>query len=163
MPSVDDPAGASLVFRAGGRQCMLPLEHIVETMRPLPVRAVAGAPPCVVGVAIVRGVALPVVDVARLLGESGDSGSVSSATAGARRFVTIRVGDRRVALAVDVVVGVRTLPEGTLREVPPLLRDAGSDAVATIGTLDAELLLVLRAARLVEDDATGGIPAGLAG
>jgi purine-binding chemotaxis protein CheW len=155
--ALDDPAGSSLVFRAGVQLCTLPLEHVVETMRPQPVSAVAGSPPFVVGVAIVRGAPVPVVDVARLLGASADP----SATRGAARFVTVRVADRTVALAVDAVVGVRRLPAAALRDLPPLLRHAGSDAVATIATLDAELLLVLRAARLVKDDAPGEQAAGV--
>jgi purine-binding chemotaxis protein CheW len=152
MDRIDEPAGSSLVFRAGGRLCVLPLEHVVETMRPLPTSAVTGGPPFVVGVAVVRGVALPVVDVARVLDASADArGSAPPAEAG-RRFVTVRVADRAVALVVDAVVGVRTLPEGARRELPPLLRCAASDAVAAIGTLDSELLVVLRAARLVPDE-----------
>jgi purine-binding chemotaxis protein CheW len=145
------PHHLSLLFRVHGRLCALPLEHVVETMRPLPMDAVAGAPACVAGVSIIRGAAIPVVDVARLLTPSDDSGRIGPPV-GSARFVTVRVTDRTVALAVDVVVGVRRLPPGALHALPLLLRDAGSDAVATIGTLDAELLLVLRAARLVPSD-----------
>jgi hypothetical protein len=36
--------------------------------------------------------------------------------------------------------------------LPPLLRDAAVEAVAAIGTLDAELLLFLRTARIVPED-----------
>jgi len=59
-----------LLFRIGGRLCALRLESVLETMRPLPVEPMAGTPPFVLGISIVRGVAMPVVDPARLFGTS---------------------------------------------------------------------------------------------
>ncbi|HEY2509791.1 MAG TPA: chemotaxis protein CheW [Polyangiaceae bacterium] len=159
-PSSSDPAATpALIFRARGRLCALPLEHVVATMRPLPVEAVPGSPACVIGLAIVRGVAVPVVDLARLL-DASPAAPVAEASASSPRFLALRVGDRAVALAVDSVLGVQPLTSGTLRELPPLLRDANSDAVTAVGTLDGELLLVLRAARLVPDGALEGSSAG---
>ena len=93
--------------------------------------------------AIVRGVPLPVVSASRLLG--------GAATAAPGRFVTLRAGERHVVLAVDGVVGVRRVSSASVRELPPLLRDAASDVVAKIGALDARLLLVLRTMHLVPE------------
>jgi purine-binding chemotaxis protein CheW len=138
----DFNAGSSLICRVGTRLCSLPLTHVVETLRPLPVEPVAGAPPGVLGLAVIRGSAVPVVDVARLLGAAGVR---------AERFVTVMVGDRRVALAVDRVLGVRAVAPESLQVLPPLL-GADSDVVAAIGLLDSELLLVLRSARLLPDE-----------
>jgi len=139
----DRSTGLSLVCRVEARLCALPLEHAVETMRPLAVEPVVGAPPFVRGLAVVRGEPLPVVDAARLLGlQEGPIG----------RFVTVAVGVRRVALAVDAVVGVRRFPPGSLRALPPLLHEAAGDVVDAIGLLDSALLLVLRSARLLHDE-----------
>lgn len=67
------------------------------------------------------------------------------------RFVSLRLGERMAALAVDEVLGVRALPAALLDETPPLL-DGGDDAqLAAIGARDAALLLVLRAARAVPE------------
>jgi len=130
----------SLVCRVGSRLCALPAEHVIETMRPLPVQELPGAPRSLRGVARIRGAAVPVVDLAVVLGaEDGQP----------TRFVTVNAGGRRVALAVDSVVGVRVLPAGSLPDLPPLLHDASTEAIAAIGTRDAELLLVLRASHLV--------------
>jgi len=111
-------------------------------MRPLPVESISGTPPFVIGLAVIRGAAVPVIDVAVLLG-----GTRSVPT----RFVTFKVGERRAALVVDAVVGVRSLEKETLRDLPPLLQDAGGGAVESIGTFDAEILIVLRAIRLVPE------------
>jgi purine-binding chemotaxis protein CheW len=125
----------------------IPLADVVETMRPLPIEPVAAAPGCVLGLAIIRGRPLAVVDVARLVG--GGSGRPG-------RFVTVRAGAREVALAVDEVIGVRTLTADALADLPPLLRDADGAAVDAIGALDAELLFVLGGARLVSEAAIEG-------
>lgn len=147
MPNGD----LSLVCRVLTRLCALPLEHVSETMRPLPVEPVAGVPAPVAGVAIIRGAPVPVIDVACVL-----AGRASHPT----RFVTVNVGARRVALAVDKVIGVRTIPTEALNELPPLLRDASTDGVAAIGTLDTQLLVVLRSARLIPEPVWSALAAG---
>lgn len=93
--------------------------------------------------AVVRGTPTPVVDVGVLL-----QGEPSAAT----RFVTVKAGARMVALVVDEVVGVVEIPLASLVTLPPLFQNAGLDAIAAIGTLDAELLIVLRDTSLVPDE-----------
>ena len=39
----------------------------------------------------------------------------------------------------------------SMQDLPSLLQEAGGDVVEAIGTFDAELLLVLRGARIVPD------------
>lgn len=134
-----------LVVAVGARACAIPLCHVVETMRPLPIGPVTGTPGFVRGVAVIRGAPTPVVDLGALLGNSGNS-----ATYG--RFVTLKLGERRVALGVDGVGGVRHLDSAQLGELPPLLRDVAADLVESVGVRDAELLVVLRAARLVPEE-----------
>jgi len=121
----------------------MPLAQVVETMRPLPVVPVAGAPEFVLGISIIRGAPVPVVDGAALLG----------ADAHATRLVIVRIDGRQVALAVDEVLGARPIGRDSLRVVPPLLREARGDAVSSIGSLDAELLLFLEAVRILPDAA----------
>jgi purine-binding chemotaxis protein CheW len=151
-----------LVLCAHGRLYALPREHVIETLRPLPVRHLDGVPPFVTGLAVVRGAPLPVIDLARLLGRHTASHAGHENSPAPGRFVTVRVGQPPVALAVDAVVGLRALPTESLLELPALLGDAGSDAVASIATLDAELLLVLRAARIVPDEILDGLALGVA-
>jgi purine-binding chemotaxis protein CheW len=143
--TTEDDARGFLVCRVGARLCGLPLGQVVETMRALPVHPLAGAPAFVAGVAVVRGAAMPVVDAARLLF------SAPSAATPDARFVTVAAGGRVVALQVDAVLGLRQLSKGAVAELPPLFGQRG-DAVAALGALDEELLLVLRGARLVPDE-----------
>jgi purine-binding chemotaxis protein CheW len=112
-------------------------------MRPLPVEVIAGSPRPVLGFAIIRGRPMPVVDLGWALAAEPSRPS---------RFVTIDVAGRHVALAVDAVVGVRAIPNDALDDLPPLLAEADASVVAAVGTLDEQLLVVLRSARLVPDE-----------
>jgi purine-binding chemotaxis protein CheW len=139
---VDFNSGLSLICRLRTCLCALPLEDIVETLRPLPIELVSGAPGYVLGLSIIRGVPLPVVDVSQLL-----SGRTSTPV----RLVVVKTGERRVAMAVDNVVGIRQIPADQLRDLPPLLRDAGAAVVSAVGTLDAELFMVLSGSRIIPE------------
>jgi purine-binding chemotaxis protein CheW len=120
-------------------------------MRPLPIRPLGGLPAGVAGMSIVRGDAVPVIDLAPLLDETGASPT---------RFVRLATGRRFIVLAVDAVVGIRAIPEPVLRALPPLLRDPNRDAVAAIGLLDAELIWVLNSAALLTEAEWAAIDAG---
>lgn len=143
----------SLLCRVGDLLCALPLEHVEETMRPLPVEAIAGAPSFVRGLAVVRGAPIPVVDAASLI-----SGVASHPT----RFVTVKTGSRRIALAVDAVVGVVEIPPSSLDAFPLLFQDASLDVISAIGTLDAELLVVLRSTCLIPEELWAVLETGCA-
>jgi purine-binding chemotaxis protein CheW len=130
-----------LICRTPAGFCGLPIRSVFETIRPLPLERFDGAPAFVLGLAVIRGLLVPVVDVGLLVG--GRRSNIA-------RFVTIKAGDHMVALAVDQVVGIRVIPTASLQGVPPLLREDGT-AIETIGTLDAELLVVLRSTLLVPD------------
>jgi len=129
-----------LLCRAGSNFCALPLDRVAEIMRALPIEAVAGAPRYVCGLSVIRGAPAPVVDIGVLLGDQPTR---------AERLVAIKIGNRTVALAVDAVLGIRTIADTS--ELPPLLREA-SAAIAAIGTLDSALLFFLRTARIVPED-----------
>jgi purine-binding chemotaxis protein CheW len=142
----------ALLVRAGSRVCALPLASVIETMRPLPVETVRGAPPLVLGLAIVRGTPVPVVDLAALIGveERGV----------ATRFVSLRAGARTVVLAVDSVMGVRELDRGELQQVAPLLGPSVVEVVQAVGALDRDLLMVLDAGRTLSEALWQSLEAG---
>jgi purine-binding chemotaxis protein CheW len=133
----------TLVVGVKGRLCALPLTHIIEIMRPLSVEPISDVPSFVQGISIIRGIATPVVDLGDLLGSP--KGIVD-------RFVTLRVGEKQVALSVDSVLGVRELDVSKMGELPPLLQGASKDAIEAMGTLDDQLLVVLSAGWKLPDE-----------
>jgi purine-binding chemotaxis protein CheW len=133
-----------LVCRVGTRLCGIPLTHVVETMRPLPTEPLPHLPDFVEGVALIRGSPTPVLDAHRLLGAELEPRAH-------QRYVTIRLGTRCLALAVDAVLGIRHLEQDELSELAPLLREPGNELVQALGTLDRELLCVLERSRLLPE------------
>jgi purine-binding chemotaxis protein CheW len=112
-------------------------------MRPLPIEPVAGAPDFVLGLAIIRGAPIPVLDLLVVLAGGRRDRPI-------RQLVTLRLADRQVALAVDRVMGVETLDATILSDLPPLLRCSDPGVVESIGASDGELLVLLRTGRLIE-------------
>jgi purine-binding chemotaxis protein CheW len=139
----DESFQSVLIVGVGTLRCALPLALVVETTRPLPLCPLAGAAEFVLGTSVIRGEPVPVVDLAGLLG---------AAPARPARFVVVRAGERRVALATDAVIGVRDIAVETMAPVPPLLAVARPDAAMALGVLDRELLLVLQTAHIVPDE-----------
>lgn len=122
--------------------CALPLSQVLETMRPLPIEPLSNMPEFVRGVAVVRGIPVPVIDLAILLRASGQGVP--------KRLVTIRTGGRVVALLVESVLGVTQLMAGQLDDMPPLLQNDGN-VIEAIASLDTSLLVALQSARLVPE------------
>jgi purine-binding chemotaxis protein CheW len=132
-----------LLVRAGARVCALPVAAVVETMRPLPIAPLSGVPAYVTGVSRVRGEPVPVVHLGVFLGDP-----VPTAP---ERLVTVRAGGRTAALAVDGVLGIAALDRAAATRLP-LVADACAGALESLRARDEELVLVLRAARLVPED-----------
>ncbi len=91
-----------LLFRAAGNRFALPIENVLEVLRPLPVTPVPGVPDWLCGVANIRGDIVTVADLAPLLGLEDDgqrNGLVIVRTEGADAF----------GLLFGDVVGIRPL------------------------------------------------------
>jgi purine-binding chemotaxis protein CheW len=131
-----------LLCRIGSCIGALAVKDVRETMRALPIEPLSGAPSFVLGLAIVRGSPTPVIDAGRLLGSSSSSPA---------RFISLKLDERAA------VLDIRVLPKGILADTPPLLREADQPLVSVIGALDAKLLVVLEAARLVPDSVWSSI------
>lgn len=134
----------ALVVRVGSRCCALPLESVIEVMRPLPTERVKNMPTYVGGITMIRGFLVPVVDLGALFGNSNDLAT--------GRFVLLRLGERRVAIAVEEVFGVRYLNNLALQSFPALMQDAYAELVAAIEIRDREFVYVLRSTHIVPDD-----------
>ena len=131
------------VCRIDSRLCAIPVASVIETLRPLPLDPLPGAPDFVLGVSLIRGRPTPVLSGSRLLG--------AGVAPSARRLVALRSGNRSVALAVDETVGVREIADSAVADAPLFPSRAKGTAIAAVATLDRDLLIVLESARLVPD------------
>jgi purine-binding chemotaxis protein CheW len=128
--------------RIGSMFCALPVEHVQETMRALPLQRLQSDADSVIGLARIRDAFVPVVGLSLVL---------TGTTSAPARFVLLRVEGRSVALAVDDVLQVVEIAPSSLDAMPDLLRDAAHDRIASIEQRDGQLVAVLKTARLVED------------
>jgi purine-binding chemotaxis protein CheW len=126
--------------------CALPLANVVETMRCPPVMSISATPEYVTGVALIRGGTVVVIDLGILLGLE------SCGLKQQARLVTLRVGQRIVALAVNSVIGVREFDGAAFDEIPPMMRWAHPEVLTAVGALDRELVLVLDGSRVLTEE-----------
>ena len=111
-----------LAFRAGGERWAVSLERVREAARPRRITPLPGAPASWRGVALVRGQALGVVDVAAAVGKAPAGPAASP-------LVVVLRGCEH-ALLVDSVDGVEPLSEG----------EPGAGAAAAAVLLDVDRL-----------------------
>ncbi len=131
-----------LLFRAGVSLCALPLEVVLETMRPLPLQAVGHNPHLKICLSVIRGRLCPVIDLARYFEHSAVS----------TRWLLVSVSpDRNVALAVTSVEGVFQVPSETLVEKPLLFEGVSAELTQAIGRLDGELFSLLQTGSLLSE------------
>lgn len=134
-----------LLVELGSKCCAFSVGDVVETMRPLDTEPLPNMPPFMLGIAVIRGLPTPVVDLAWLLGDAK--------TRTASRYVSIRVeGDRIVALAVPTVPKLREMASDELTDLPPLLGHADEGRIVRLGKLDERLLLVLNKGALLSPE-----------
>jgi len=130
----------ALFCRVRRRLCALPVSCVSEVMRALPISDLQGAPPVVLGLAVIRGAPVPVVDAGSMLGAGRSRNGY---------FVSAGSPQGRFALAVDSVLGLQALgPEGGDVGLP-FLDAAGAGVVSSVRALGEEILFVLRATRIV--------------
>lgn len=129
--------GASrvLAFRAGGERFAVPLERVREAARPRRITPLPGAPPSWSGVALVRGEALGIVDVAAAVG-------LPPSTARTSPLVVVLHGCDH-AILVDAIDGVEALPAETVAPPPPgrgAVRGVVAEAGGFLSLLDVDRL-----------------------
>ena len=137
---MDVPQVAVLIVSVSDINCALPAEHVVETMRMLPIVPVDSMPPFTRGVALIRGASVPVIDLALLLGRPAGTPT---------RLVTLQAGGRTTALAVDEVRGLARLDRDRFEERASVMSEASAPFVRALAATDQALHVVLDAARLV--------------
>lgn len=109
-----------LVFILDGRRFGVEATHVLEALPLRNLTPVPGAPGCIAGVANLRGRMVAVVNLNELL-QLPERGTASH-----DRLVVIQAGPMTCGLAVDEVVGMRTVPRQSLAPLlHPDLGDAG--------------------------------------
>ena len=131
---------ACLLLAAGARRAAIPIGAVIETMRPLSITPLAGAPAAVLGVSLVRGAPTLVIDLGALLGE---------AEPGPDRWVALCWSDRPTAIACRVI-GVRAVPHEEVRAGAATIARAAASFVGSVVVMDGALVTVLDARAAID-------------
>jgi len=139
-----------LVVTLGGHAYALPVAQVKGVLRDQAEAPLPQAPPGVTGLIAIRGRALAVLDLGARLGT--EAGAAHGA---ARRLVIVRLPRAFVALRVDGIEGVVSLPAGAARAVSELVPIPCTRAyVTSIAYVNDRMIVVLDPAVLLSDDET---------
>jgi purine-binding chemotaxis protein CheW len=151
--TAEAPAGV-LVVEVGGHRCGLPVEVVVELHRMVASVPLPEAPAVVDGVIDVHGTVVAVLDPRTRFGLSRRPASPSD------HLVLVRVEGRTVALRVDRVLDLVTLPVGAVVAALGLPPDPHLRGAAR---LDGGLLLIHDVGAFLSDDEAACLDDALAG
>jgi chemotaxis signal transduction protein len=133
-----------LVCRSDAVVCAIPLQYVAEVMRMLPLERPAELPPQALGISVIRGARIPVIDAAGVFGIEPSSPSSRSAPASPTRVVRLTLNDRSVGLAFDDVIGVRSVDSAITDRARRAADGAPASITAAVQAADAILMDVLR-------------------
>lgn len=127
-----------LVFRLNTVVCAIPLKHVSEVMRPLPLDKFASLPHFYAGVSVIRGIPTPVLDLKKTLGVDDEE-----TPSRRERFVLVDSEKQKIACLVDEVLGIEDIDPQFITKTLGFFQKANRDLITGMGTLDQKLLLVL--------------------
>lgn len=137
------PGGRVVVFRLGDQSYALPIDVVQEIQQIVEFTPVPDSAPALVGMIDVRGRIVPAIDVRVLVGLDSRQYTLDTP------MILCRAHGRLVALVVDEVDDVITLPDGSIQAPSKLY--ALADRMIGICVLESGLVIVLDPERLVPD------------
>lgn len=132
-------------LRVGNEFYALDIMCIKEIIRPLPIVAVPRAPLYVDGVINLRKAVIPVVDLRRRLGLSGEAENPQKC-----RIVICAIDGRIVGLLADEVTEVRSCLASDVRPTPYYLSGAEAEIFPGVCRIGDELMMLLDLHKLLD-------------
>ena len=155
-----EPAGGAqaldefLAFRLNAEDYAIEIGSVQEIIRPASITEVPRSRKAILGVISLRGEALPVFDLQRLLGTEGE-GTARHPPQSAR-VVILRTSQGLAGIMVDAVEQVVRLPHGSLEATPRgLAASRGGALLKGIGRWQGRLLAILDCRELLHPERRG--------
>ncbi|CAO3380773.1 chemotaxis protein CheW [Azospirillum argentinense] len=142
-----DGVRSFVLFTVGGMELALPLDGVLEILRPPALVPIPLGPPSLEGLARRRGAVLPVIGLCRVLGLAGageggaDDEETKQGASQAARLLIVRHNGQPVGLLVDRVHGLSAV---------------GDDRIAESGTADPSIDADLLAGAILAGDGRDG-------
>ncbi len=141
------PATRRLVtFGIGDAWYAIDVAHVERVLRNEGIFPVPNMPPWMAGILEYQGRVIPVLDLRRRLGVTGQ-GDASTG-----RLLLLAANDEVVAAAVDRVVDVRPVADTEIAHPPALVRDAAGEFLCGVVRRNDVMIFVLDAERLLASD-----------
>ncbi|WP_114858531.1 chemotaxis protein CheW [Azospirillum brasilense] len=164
-----DGVRSFVLFTVGGVGLALPLDEVLEILRPPALVSIPLGPPGLEGLARRRGAVLPVIGLRRVLGLAGAGQGGADGGAAAARLLIVRHKSQPVGLLVDHVLGLSAVDEDRVVDsgaVPDPSIEADLLAGAVLAGDGRDGALILDPGPLIErqfaDLGPAGGPAGAA-
>lgn len=125
-------SGVHVRVRVAGEHYALPVEQVLEVADLGAIASVPGSPAAIIGVRNLRGQVIPVIDLATLLGLSGDQPG---------RIVVAQSGELRAGILVNEVLDVGELPPVSEQVESGYLLGACLVDGELVGALDVDAVL----------------------
>lgn len=145
-------SGHWATFLMDREQFAVPVEAVQEVLLMQPLTPIPMAPPQFVGLLNLRGTIMPAIDVRVRLGYPPPEARLQS------KLIVLKTPEGLVSMVVDEIGDVLELPGSGWHPVPDTLAARHRDFVFGIFPLDGQVLLGLKAALLVSDDANDDVP-----
>ena len=123
-----------LLFTLGEPRYALNLSAVERVVQAVEIMPLPKAPPFVLGVINVQGEVIPVVDIRQCFGLPSHEINLND------QFILARTSQRRVALVVDSVSGIRAFKERELVAAEQVL--PGAEFIHGVAKLDGALVLI---------------------
>jgi purine-binding chemotaxis protein CheW len=143
-----------LAFRLNAEDYAIEIGSVHEIIRPTSITEVPRSPKAILGVISLRGEALPVFDLQRLLGTEGKGTTLHPPQSA--RVVILRTSRGLAGIMVDAVEQVVRLPHGSIEATPRgLAASHGGALLKGIGRWQGRLLAILDSTELLHPDRRG--------
>ncbi|MCR9162014.1 MAG: chemotaxis protein CheW [Nannocystaceae bacterium] len=126
-----------VVFRVGDETYGIPIAQIGEISKPMYTTPVPRTSDFVMGIGNVRGVVIPIVDLATRLRLG------TCAMAREARVLIVRHASEQTGLLVDEVIGVMSIAPENLEEAPGALAGARGDFIRALARWDGRIIIIL--------------------
>jgi purine-binding chemotaxis protein CheW len=146
-PAIAGRETGLLEFQLGGQRFAFPIAQVRAVVREPGLTAIPGADPVALGMAPHRDGAVPVVELARLLGLPTPTPSRQV------RLIVVEIAGAEVALRIERALGALRVPERAVTRAPAALnRGAGETRVSAIARTPSGLVAILDAEHLFDDE-----------
>jgi purine-binding chemotaxis protein CheW len=139
-----DEQGEYLCFRVSDETYGIDIMDIKEIITTRTVTEVPRAPSFISGIISLRGIIIPIIDMAARLGLRRE------AATGRERVIVVRQGETFSGLLVDEVIQVVPIARNCFEPAPAVLAGSDRDFVSGVGRADGRMIILLNPEKITD-------------